>query len=82
MAVSAERSSSLDLRQAAKPLKLHELPDALQLGEVLLELGVGRLGKDLSHERLERRAELAHRGADPLCLEHRGDRTPTRAAKP
>src|SRR5439155_6774241 len=37
-----------------------QLADPLELGEVLLDPGVGKLGQNLGPQRLERRAQLAH----------------------
>ena len=65
MAVAAEGSSLLDLPEASEALELQELPDAVKLGEVLLELGIRHIGQDLCHQRLERRAKLAHRAPIP-----------------
>jgi hypothetical protein len=56
---------SLDLGQPPEPLHLEELDGALQLGEVLLDHHIGKLGQDLGPQRVNGGSEFAQRLSPP-----------------
>jgi hypothetical protein len=60
--VALVQPSPVDLGEPAQPLGLQQLHRAMQLGELLLDAGVGELGEGLGPQALDRRSELAHAG--------------------
>ncbi len=60
VAVPPEQATAFDLRQTAQPLRLEGLRGRLELGEVLLDPGVGQLDQILGPQRLDRRPQLTH----------------------
>jgi len=68
MAVPFEEPAPFDLREASKPFELEQLTDLLELGEVLLEASVGKVGERLRSERFDGGAQLAQatRSQDPV----------------
>jgi hypothetical protein len=58
VSVAGEQPSAVDLRQAPQALGLQQLPGPMQLGEVLLDPGVGKFG-----ERLRPQPSIADRSS-------------------
>jgi len=60
VAVALESAAPVQLGQATKPLPLQSLTGPVELGEVLLDAGVWKIGQGLRSERVDGRTELAH----------------------
>ena len=91
MTVAFEETPPVDLGEAAEALHLQQLEAALELGELLLDPGVGELRQRLGAQVLDHRSQLAHRCIalrsgcssipngfhldDLFCLEHLFDLT-------
>ena len=59
MAVPFEEPAPIDLREALKPFEFQELAHSLELGEVLLDASIGKVGERLRSERFDGGAQLA-----------------------
>jgi hypothetical protein len=60
MTVTVVQASAVDLGEAPQPLRVQQFRRPLQLGEVLLDAGVGELGQHLGTEALDRGSKFAH----------------------
>jgi hypothetical protein len=73
MTVALVQAAPFDLGEPRQPLELQRLGRPLQLGEVLLDHRVGKIGKDLGLQPVDSRSQFAYECALPnMCSNRTG----------